>query len=405
MTQPITHIIIAGVSYDLADVEYQIQVTHGRNDVKSQPEASTAQIIILGSTGLDVNISDSVDVTAWTTRRFTGEVTDIAITHAPATPPLAITTITCVGNLSNLGARWTGEDGYPIQTVYERVGQILTDSGESYLNGGTQDLDLYTQIAGSENAVTCTEGLQNLAEWSGGTFFDLPDGRVVFESYGVRGLTAFAGVWSSLNQPWGFYERAWDSFPTSFAAVPIPTGTVVYTPNWAQNQTSIINDVTVTHGVSASPHQGDDPSSIAIYGRRAYTLTTGLKANQDAIDRVNSIILAQAYPLWNLGNISIIMDELTEPQRDQIMGLVSGSSVVVSDLPQPAPFEQFLGIVEGWSETYTPGQHLLTLSISDPRYSYQTATWSEVAPALTWAAVNPTIIWYNVVTADDLIAA
>jgi hypothetical protein len=96
---------------------------------------------------------------------------------------------------------------------------------------------------------------------------------------------------------------------------------------------------------------------------------------------------------------------LTVPERDQVLALISGSSVLVNDLPQPAPFEQFLGLVEGWSETYTPGQHILTLSISDPRYSYQTVTWGEVDPTLQWGDVDPTIIWYNVVTADDLIAA
>jgi hypothetical protein len=134
------------------------------------------------------------------------------------------------------------------------------------------------------------------------------------------------------------------------------------------------------------------------------TLQTGLKANADANTRAAAILLAQAYPLWNLGNISIYVDQLTVPERDLVLALISGSTVVVGDLPEPAPYSQFLGIVEGWSETYTPGQHILTLSISDPRYSYQTVTWAGVDAALTWGAVNPDVIWYNVVTSDDLAA-
>jgi hypothetical protein len=99
------------------------------------------------------------------------------------------------------------------------------------------------------------------------------------------------------------------------------------------------------------------------------------------------------------------VDQLTVPERDQVLALVSGSSVIVNDLPEPAPFPQFLGIVEGWSETYTPGQHILTLSISDPRYSYQTVPWEDVDPAIQWEDVDPTLIWYNVVSSDDLLAA
>ena len=404
MTSPISHIIIGGVTLDLDDVEYQVSITHGRNDIKSQPEASTAVIVIRGSAGLNVNLSDSVDINSWSTTRFTGEVSDIQITHLSSVPPVALTTVTAIGNLSNLGGRITGASGYASETVYARAEEILTDSGETFLNGGTSTLELYSVSAGNAQPQTCLDGLQALAEWSGGTYFDTPNGYIVFESYGSRGLTAFAGVWSALINPWSAYEQTWDSFPTSYAGTMLPGNGIVFTPSWNQNQVSIINDVSVSHGDPASYHEAEDASSIATYGRRALTLETGLKTTGDATSRANAILLAQALPLWNLGNISILVDQLTEPDRNLVLNLISGSAVVVNDLPEPAPFSQFLGIVEGWSETYTPGQHILTLSISDPRYSYQTVTWGGVDPALTWGSVNPEVIWYNVVTSDDLAA-
>jgi hypothetical protein len=264
---------------------------------------------------------------------------------------------------------------------------------------------LFAVSAGNAQPQTCLDGLQSLAEWSGGTYFDTPEGYVVFESYGNRGSTAFPGAWSAQINAWAEAEASWDSYPSTTAATSLPSNGVIFTPAWTQNQVSIINDATVSHGDPPSYHQATDATSIATYGRRALTLETGLKANADAISRASAILLAQAYPLWNLGNISIYVDQLTVPERDQVLALISGSSVLVNDLPQPAPFEQFLGLVEGWSETYTPGQHILTLSISDPRYSYQTVTWGEVSPTLQWGDVDPTLIWYNVVTADDLIAA
>ena len=405
MTSPITHIIIGGTTLDLNDVEYQVSVTHGRNDIKSQPEASTAVVIIRGSTGLDVNLSDVMDITAYGFSRFTGEVSDIQITHLSSVPPVALTTITGIGNLSNLGGRITGSAGYASETVYARAEEILTDSGELYLNGGTSALELFAVSPGNAVPQTCLDGLQALAEWSGGTYFDTPSGYIAFESYGSRGLTAFAGTWAALPNPWPFYEQTWGSFPTNFAGIMLPGDGVIFTPSWNQNQVSIINDVTVSHGQPPSYHQAEDASSIATYGRRALSVETGLKNASDAITRADAILLAQALPLWNLGNISILVDQLTSPDRDLILALISGSTVVVNDLPVPAPFSQFLGIVEGWSETYTPGQHIITLSISDPRYSYQTVTWAGVDPALQWGLVNPEVIWYNVVTADDLLAA
>jgi hypothetical protein len=405
VTNPVTHIIIGGVSLDLADVEYQVSVTHARNDIKSQPEASTAVISLRGSEGLTIELVATVDITTYGFRRFTGEVTDLAITHLSSTPPTAITTITCIGNLSNLGSRITGTGGYASETVFARAEEILTDSGETFLNGGTQTLDLLAVSAGNAVPQTCLDGLQSLAEWSGGTYFDTPEGYVVFESYGERGSTAFAGAWSSQLYAWDDAELSWDAFPISAAAVSLPGNGIIFTPTWSQNQVSIINDASVSHGNNPSYHQATDATSIATYGRRALTLETGLKANADANTRASAILLAQAYPLWNLGNISIYVDQLTVPERDQVLALISGSSVIVNDLPEPAPFPQFLGIVEGWSETYTPGQHILTLSISDPRYSYQTVPWEDVDPAIAWEDVDPTLIWYNVVSSDDLLAA
>lgn len=405
MTSPVTHIIVGGVTLDLNDVEYQVNITHGRNDITSTPEASTAVIAVRGSAGLNVNLSDVMEITAWDTRRFTGEVSDIGITHLSTVPPTAVTTITAIGNLSNLGARITGASGYASESVYARAEEILTDSGETYLNGGTSSLELFSVSAGNATPQTCLDGLQGLATWSGGTYFDTPSGVIVFESYGSRGLTAFAGAWSALIESWSFYEQTWDSFPTSYAGTMLPANGVIFTPTWTQSQTSIINDVQVSHGDPASYHQATDAASIAAYGRRALTVNTGLKTSSDATTRASEILLAQALPLWNLGNISIYVDQLSEPDRNLVLNLISGSSVVVNDLPAPAPFTQFLGIVEGWAESYTPGQHILTLSVSDPRYSFQTVTWSGVDSALAWGDVNADIIWYNVVTSDDLLAA
>ena len=180
----------------------------------------------------------------------------------------------------------------------------------------------------------------------------------------------------------------------------------MWTPTWTQTLEALINDVTVTYGSTGqSEEQSEDAISIGLYERRSYTLDTRLRFDSDAQARAGAILIAQANPLWNLGQISVYVDLLGTTDRDRVLALVSGSTVIVNDLPEPAPFNQFQGIVEGWGETYTPGQHIITFSISDPRYSYQTVTWSEIDVALIWGDVNVDVEWYNVVNAGDLEAA
>lgn len=405
MTSPITLIEIAGVALDLADVEYQVNVQHGRNDVTSQPEASTAQIAIRGAAGVAAQMSDPVTIEAYGFDRFTGEISDLTITHLSTTPPTAITTVIAMGNLSKLGLKETTNTTYPHETVRDRAEKILLDGGITFINGGSDTLELHQLNSGETEIKPVLEALQEIAEWSGSTFFDNPNGEISFEAYGDRGITAFSAIWSALNLTWDDYSQSWDSFPTEVAAYSFPSSGVIWTPTWIQNLTALINDVTVTYDATGSSSvQFDDAASIAAYGRRAYTLPTTLRNSGDASTRAGSILTAQANPLFQLGQISVYVDLLSAPDRDRVLALVNGATVIVPNLPQPGPYEQFQGIVEGWGETYTPGQHIITFSISDPRYSYETVTWGQIDATLIWGDINAEIEWYNVVNAGDLAA-
>jgi hypothetical protein len=248
--------------------------------------------------------------------------------------------------------------------------------------------------------------LQSLCQASGSTLFDTPEGLIAIEAHGDRGLTAYAATWNAQTETWDYYEQTWDSFPTSTASFTIPADAIEWAPTWTQNLTSLINDVTVSYGNPDNPsfEQAEDSASIALYGRRSYELTSGLRNDTDASTRAGNILTAQANPLWNMGQISVRMGALTEAQRDIVLALKSGATVTIPDLPEPAPYSAFTGIVEGWAETFTPGQHVMTFSISDPRYSYQTIPWNEIDITLEWGDVNPGVAWYNVVKADDLLA-
>ena len=396
----ITNVRVNGVELDFDGIEYSVTVSHGRSDVLAQSSPSSAQIVLYGPSNTAVEIADELRIGAYGICRFYGTVTDARVEFLGS--GTALTTITAIGQLAKLGTRLVDVD-FPHEYVDERVETILSATGLDYLNGATDALELFA--VSDDIPQPAMNLLDELAQWSGGTFFDTPDGRIVFESYGIRGQTANPGNWASQTQTWENLERTWDSFPISLSALQIPPSSVVYAPAWTKTQQGLINEVAITHGDPAVVEVYSDADSIAAYGLRATELTTGLRKNADADARGPAILLAQARPLWNLGQVSVLVHTLDTTTRDLLMVVQSGSTVSISNLPPEGPYTQFIGITEGWTEVYTPGQHILTLSLSDPRFSYQTITWADVPPALVWEDVNPGLEWYNAVTADDLEAA
>jgi hypothetical protein len=402
VTSPVTAVTVNGAALNLDGIEYSVSVSHGRADVLSQSGPSSAQIILYGPPNVPVQIADELRILAYSDSRFTGTITDARVEFLGPLGGVSRTTLIAIGELSKLGSRLV-DVNFPHEMVDERVETILSATGLDYLNGATDTLELFA--VSEDIPQPALELLDQLAQWSGGTFFDTPDGRIVFESYGVRGQTANPGNWAMQTQPWSALTREWDSFPTSLAALQIPPSSVVYAPTWSKSQQGLVNEVAVTHGNPPAVLTYTDSASVTAYGLRATEVTTGLRKTADANARGAAILLAQAQPLWGLGQVSVLVHTLDAPTRDLLMVAQSGTTISVSALPAEGPFTQFLGICEGWTEVYTPGQHILTLSLSDPRFSYQTVTWANVPSALVWEDVNPGLEWYNAVTADDLEAA
>ena len=400
----ISQILLNNVALNLATIEYQVQIQHGRSDVTANPQPSNAQIIIRGSVGVDVEISDELIIKAYGFHRFTGQVSDVTVTHLSSNPPVAVSTITGIGELSRVGFVEVGASGWPQQTVSQRVEDVLTTVGLPYLNGADTSVIL-NQITGADiNPTDALEYLSEIAQQTGATYYDDPDGRIVFESYGNRGVTSFDGSWSSQIGPWSDATVTWSSYPVNQTSTLIPDDTVIFTPTWSKTRQTLINSVTVLGHNETHETTQTDAASIAAYGLREYRLQTDIKNPGDVINRAGSIITAQANPLWSLGAVSILVHNLGTVERDKILNLVSGMEVSILNLPEPAPVQQFAGILEGWGEVYTPNEHILTLSLSDPRFSFETLTWGEVSGAIQWQDVFNTTQWFEVISNGSLAA-
>jgi len=395
-------ITLAGSVIDLNLFEYNVTVAHGRSDVTSSPTASNTQIVLRGDTGPLLELADTVAISFDGVARFTGAISDLDVTFLSTTIPTAITTITAMGNLAKLGYTDVGATGYVEQSARQRVTDILDATNLTYLNGADPDVILYGILEADAQPTTALDALGRVAQWTGATYFDDPVGRIVFESYGARGEVTFLGLWINLVGTWSEQDGTWEDYPATIGALPLNSAGVVFAPTWAKTLTPLINDVTVTYGPDLTDNQTNN-DSISQYGRREYRLETHIKNEADAIGRASSIITAQGYGLWNLGQVSILMNELDEEQTTQVLSLVSGALVNVIGLPASGPYTQFNGVLEGWTDSYNNGQHILTLSISDPRFSYQMLEFGEVTDTLTWGDVSASVQWYEVVVNNDLI--
>jgi len=413
ITSHVNSVIIGGTSVNLSQVEWSLTVDHGRNDVTQAPQPSGAQFTMLGPSSIIGGISSSLTVTAWNSLRFTGTVTDMQITHlySPNGTYKARVTYQAQGNFSKLGLRNVGAAGYVEESVKLRTDEIMVETGLTYSANMDPMMVLLAQAATTDPQPALTL-LSNICTQTGATMYDLPNGTIGIESYSRRGYDYNPATWVYVTGTWADYSLYnWDDLYTASAAAPIPVtltnGSVIWEPVWRNNILTVVNRATVAYG-AGSPQSvivAEDTASQTTHGLRATVLPTQLSDPLDAYNRAGAIITAQSEPRYDLQQIQIFVDLLTTPQRSAILALVSGDRVQVNGLPSPAPITQFLGIVEGWSEQYTEQGHVLTLSLSDPRYSYAMAQWISVSPTLIWGNVNASIQWYNVVLPDDLLAA
>lgn len=408
----VTAISIAGSPVSLSDVEYNVAIYHGRNDVTEAPQPSNAQIVLIctGDYSIPVALGDAVTIQAYSVNRFTGRVTDLTVTHATTggdQEPYTTVTITAMGNLARLGNYWTGDAGYAAETLDVRADNILGATPLTYTIEAEPDVALTAYTGG---LASVQDLVAQLCEWTGATVYDKPDGSVYFESYTRRGYTYSDAAWDELTGTWSSYTGTWvDQTATSTSApapVSLPAGAVVWEPVWTATTNTVLNDVTISYGTNDPQDslQLTDSTSISLFGTRAIELITGLETSDDATNRAQLVLTSQSQQRWQLGTVEVLMDKLTSIQRTAVLALTSGDRVLVTDLPQPAPYTQFIGVVEGWGETYTPGEHRISLSLSDPRYSYAVVTWAQAPAAADWANVPALNDWADIVLPADLAA-
>lgn len=399
----ITAITIDGSPVTLADVENSITITHGRGDITSSGQPSTCRLAILldATDPIPATIGSTLTVAAHSTPRFTGTVTAVTLTHdGSSVGHVTRCTIEAVGYLERLDRLVTATADFVEESFEDRATAILTATSLTYAVSNDDGTIL---IAEAADPVTVREYLQRLCVTVGATMCDLPDGTILLETYTRREANYTGGAWGTSTGTWADNTQAWGL--GSRTALELPANAIEWEPVWNLRQDTVINEVTVAYGANDPKDTvtDTDTASVTAYGKRAAYVDTGIKNLADASARAAAILTAQALPHWNINQLTVLVDNLDVTTRNEVLALESGDRVILNNLPQAAPDGLYFGVVEGWTETHSPLGHRITLNLSDPRFSYAMASWSDVSGSLTWGTANVNVTWSDAVLASDLI--
>jgi hypothetical protein len=158
------------------------------------------------------------------------------------------------------------------------------------------------------------------------------------------------------------------------------------------------NDITLKYGAgSASETSATDAASIAAYGQLAQIITTTIKHQADAEDQAAFYLTLRAQPQANFDAITyeLTNSEITNAERDALIGVFMGMPISIPDLPLNMVAGQFLGFVEGWTWQAAFNQLSLTITASPLAYSLQAMRWNDVPITEIWSSVSPTLDWQS----------
>lgn len=380
----LTSCSIAGAAVPLQEIAYPVQCTHGRANVTDGPTTATGRLVLVNSAAL-VNISDDITWTlAGSKTRFTGIISDLSPSQNRVTDERFLE-ITAIGILTDLALEPVTASTWPEETSEARAGRILDAAGiTSYTVTGA-----LTVLAETGTTKSALDWLSQLAADTGAAVVDLPNGAVLFQDLEARRQRYVPG-------------------PTLKDPVTIPANVIEWEPSLQQHRGGIVNRITVTYDDPATSVTLNDTGSQAIHKLRPATISTRLANSTDANTRATTILTRLAMPRYALGAVTVRVHELDAPTRADVLDLVCGDRVIVSGLPAGYPLTNWLGVVEGWSETLTwhegrqEEEHLLTLALSDPRASFAGVNWDEITPGFAWADAPTGRMWADVVTLESL---
>jgi hypothetical protein len=411
MTQwsPVWSVTIGGVDY--TDITLSnLSITSGRTDFYVQPAAGYCSVEIIN---LDENVTITADLNDQITIQvkdssgtfvpiFGGFVTDLSQTVKSAgsvmiTQSFKIIAMGALAKLAKIlvdGVLSKDFDGTQIYDILEpllfgswdEVPPALTwatyDATTQWLdaqNTGLGEIDQpgdYELAARSSSRNTALNIVSGLATSGLGYLYEDGQGRICYADSTHRSQYLAANGYSDLS--------ANDALANGISV--------------ARRTGDLRNSVTIKYNATSSAEvSASDATSIATYGQQGYIVTTTLHNSADATTQANFYLGLRAYPsdIFRTLNYELTNSELTDIDRDDLLGIFMGLPVNIVDLPANMIGGSFQGFVEGWTFSSSYNRLALTVNLSPVAYSLQAMKWLNVPITETWLTISPTLTWEN----------
>jgi len=405
---PVWQVKINGVDYTNA-ILANLTITSGRTNIYEQAQAGyiSIQLINLDQSPILAEINQAItveiqDSTAAFVPIFGGSIVDVSVSVSDAGGIAYAQTITIIA----LGA-------------LARLPKVLTDGVLTQDFDGTQIFDILQNVLFAQwNAVPAAEtwaafdptitwanalntGLGEIDQPGNYELAQRSSSRI--DVYSLVSALATSGLGYLYEDGSGLISYADSTHRTIYLA---SNGYVDLSANEAlanslKIQTragDVRNSITLKYDQNSTSEVSEsDAASIATYGTLAQIITTTIKHQADAQDQADFYISLRANPQANFNSITyeLTNPEITDADRDALIGIFMGMPVFIADLPLNMVAGSFPGFVEGWTWRAAYNQVSITPLLSPLAYSLQAMAWDDVPVVEQWNTISPTLDWEN----------
>lgn len=383
-------------------------ITTGRTDINNQAQAGYCNLTILNLTNQSypwtINTSITIEVKNSANSYipiFGGRISDFSVGVQDVGSAAVVTTVNiyALGALSKIqNMVWSGsltkdEDG-------AQISAILTDL---LLNN-------WNEVSASQQWSTypATETWQNAENIGVGT---IDAGQYEMISRSADPINAYSIVSEIANSGLGYlYEDAQGRISYADAAHrTIELGNVGFT-NFNGNHAIAANIRTVTRQGDlcnnfiinyknnfGTSYEYEDTISQETYGLFARSVNSRIDDDPDAEAVAERFVKLRKDPFPRFEDITFAIQnpELTDTERDALIGVYMGLPISISNLPANINGGSFAGFVEGWTMRSTLSGLSITLNLSSREFSSFTINWKQAGASLQWTGVNGTLTWSN----------